>query len=338
MEHHAPHPTAAFEGWYSKFDLPSGGHVALILCSIPSATTLPPHMVSFTYYPPSPSSSTPIFQREHWVKDIQRVITGPNHAFELRVEGMGTMSVSADATTQWDLKCEDWEFKGATKGAERVPWMRNKSTPEGWLIHLPLPLHWHVHSLGSLSATELTIPSIGVKERGTSIVHLEKNWANSFPEAHMWIQARSPTSSSGICLAGGKILGMTAFLIGYASPDLNIDFVPPFALSIFGLSPFMSFNVDWENRTFNLTVQSFWKKLVLRAKAPKESGWFGLASPFIEGHRKNFVIESFRATIEVEIWERGWLGGWSDIKSDTFEGGSLEFGGGYYPERGEKRE
>lgn len=36
-EHYAPHKNASFEGWYSKFRLPSGGSIALIISSVPGA-------------------------------------------------------------------------------------------------------------------------------------------------------------------------------------------------------------------------------------------------------------------------------------------------------------
>ena len=171
---------------------------------------------------------------------------------------------------------------------------------------------------------------------GRAAVHQEKNWAYSFPSAHMWVQAWE--AERGLCLAGGRILGMDAFMLGYRSPDLNLDFVPPFALSIFNLSPFMNVDIDWENRTFSIIITGLWKKIVLQAKAPKDKGWFGLGAPFHEGHRRNFCTESFLATIDVEIWERGWLGTWRELRRERFENASLEFAGAYYPERGEKRE
>jgi hypothetical protein len=47
---------------------------------------------------------------------------------------------------------------------------------------------------------------------GKASVHQEKNWASSFPAAHTWVQAHSPKTNTTINLAGGKILGMTAYL------------------------------------------------------------------------------------------------------------------------------
>lgn len=335
MEHFAPHPKSAFEGYYSKFDLTSGAHIVLVICTVPKATALPPHMVSLTYYP---ASGKPIFQREHWVSSIERIQTGPNYAFELRIPELGTMSVDTDSTTTYDLSCGEWSLNAMTAG--RTPWKEKKETPEGWLIKLPLPLHWHVHSLSSPAAFQFNIPSIKIPradQKGRATIHQEKNWANSFPESHIWIQARDPTTSHSICLAGGKILGMQALILGYRSESVNLDFLPPFALSLLGVSPFMSFKVDYENRAVSISVSNFWQKINVRARAPKEEGWFGLGAPFPEGHRHNFCTESFLANVEVDIYERqGWWG-WKQVQHDKFESASLEFAGGYFPGRGEKK-
>jgi tocopherol cyclase len=342
MEHNAPHFGAKFEGYYSKFDLSSGSHIALIICSIPDASTRP-HMVSFTYYP---KSGTPIFQREHFVDKIERVTIDQNtKAFELRVPGLGYMRANGDGTTSYSLKAEDWSFE--VKSDSCTAWRQDKSTPEGWMINLPLPLHWHVHSLCSPCHFELSIPSLGdsfppVDRQGRATFHQEKNWANSFPESHMWVQAWDANNNKGVCLAGGKILGQTAYMLGYRSPTLNLDFVPPFSVSYLNIfSPFMSVEIDWPTRSFNLSVSNYFYKLDLNARAPKEPGWFGLASPFPDGHRPNFCRESFLATIEVKVSERsGYMpwSAWKEVKTERFEGGSLEFAGGYYPERGEQKE
>ena len=129
------------------------------------------------------------------------------------------------------------------------------------------------------------------------------------------------------------MLGLEAFLLGYRSNDLNIDFRPPFAVRLAGLSPFMSYKPDWDNRSFELSVQSFRQKITVKAKAPKGS-FFPLSAPFPEGHRANFLNQSFQATFEVKIYESGWFSPWELVREDTFEAASLEFGAGYYPPRG----
>src|SRR5690242_3401838 len=108
MEHYAPHPSSQFEGFYSKFDLESGAHIALIICSGPQAKTRP-HMVSFTYYP---KSGSPIFQREEFVESIERTVTDPKtKAFELRIPGMGYMACHANGTTSYRLNAPGWSFE-----------------------------------------------------------------------------------------------------------------------------------------------------------------------------------------------------------------------------------
>lgn len=342
MTHYAPHPGSKFEGYYSKFDLSSGSHIAIVICSIPNATTRP-HMVSFTYYP---KSGKPIFQREHFVDSIEHVTTDEKtKAFKLQIPGMGLMRTEADGTTWYKLKTEEWSFEA--QSTEFTPWRKDKSTPEGWMIYLPFPLHWHVHSLCSPCTFSLDIPSLGdnfspVDHQGRATFHQEKNWANSFPDAHMWVQAWDASNNKGVCLAGGKIMGQTAYMLGYRSPTLDLDFVPPFSVSYLNFfSPFMFVKNDWEARTFTISVSTYLYRLELKAYAPKESGWFGLASPFPDGHRPNFCRESYMATIEVKISERsGWMpwNAWRQIKMEKFDGASLEFAGGYYPERGDNKD
>ncbi|CBX92838.1 hypothetical protein IAQ61_005804 [Plenodomus lingam] len=341
MEHFAPHHNANFEGWYSKFDLASGAHIALIICSVPKAQSRP-HMVSFTYYPPS---GQPIFQREHFIPNIERRTTNTaTQAFELVIPTIGHMRAAANGTTSYALSAPDKSWSLAAQTESQTAWSPTKSTPEGWIIHLPLPLHWHVHSLCSPCTLTLSIPTALPPDNYTTraTIHQEKNWATSFPDAHMWLQAWDADSHRGICLAGGKILHNTAYMLGYRSQSLNLDFTPPFSVSYLNLlSPFLRTQLDWPNRTFSLDVSRYWHKLRLRAHAPKSHGWFGLASPFPDGHRANYCSESFCATIEVEVFERGgWWpwSGWRRIRRERFEGASLEFAGEYYPERGQGKE
>lgn len=338
MEHFAPHPTAAFEGYYSKFDLPSGAHIALIICSVPRASSLPPHMVSFTYYP---ATGAPIYQREHWVPSISRTATGPHHAFTLRIPGLGSVAVEPDSTTTYDLDTGDWTLHAMTAG--RTPWRpgaARDNTPEGWLVRFPLPLHWHVHSLASPAAFQLSIPALRLPRAdraGRASIHQEKNWASSFPASHVWLQARDHAHDRGICLAGGTVLGMHAFILGYRDRELSVDILPPFALSVLGVAPFMAFDVDYKSRGFSLTASNLRYRVAVRARAPREKGWFGLGAPFPEGHRRNFCTESFLAEVEVEVHERNGWWGWKEVRRERFECASLEFAGGWFPERGEKK-
>ncbi|WPG99563.1 Hypothetical protein R9X50_00238000 [Acrodontium crateriforme] len=331
MQHNAPHKSAVFEGYYSKFHLPSGASLAIVVCKVRNAPNKP-HQLSFTYVP---HDAGRIYQQEIWAEELEMIRTPQQGGFSLELPSMGHVRFHADGSTDYMFETAQFSFHATT--TSRTPWSTTNATPEGWLVYLPLPLHWHVHSLESKCTFDLTIPSHRLPrsdEAGNATVHEEKNWAHSFPSAHMWLQARK--GETGFCSAGGQILGMDAFLIGYRSKDLNLDFRPPFALRLAGLSPFMSYKSDWDNRLFELSVQSFNRKLSVKAVAPRGS-FFSLSSPFPEGHRENYLGQSFKATIEVKIYERKWFGQWNHIRTDVFEDGSLEFGGAYYPLAGSEK-
>jgi len=330
MEHFAPHPSSQFEGYYSKFRLPSGASIALIVCTVPQAKKRP-HMVSFSYVS---KDSKHVFQRELWADHLQMVPHAHN-AFDLRVPGIGNIKVHPDSTSEYTFDTDDFSFHGKT--TTRTAWSEATETPESMLVYLPLPLHWHVQSLSSDCDFDLSIPSDpnlpSEDKKGTATVHQEKNWANSFPSAHIWVQARTPTT--GICIAGGKILGMEAYLAGYRSskPQYSMDWRPPLALRVAYLSPSMSVSQNWDERSFEMSLQTWTQKMVVKAQAPKGT-FFSLSSPFADGHRENFLAQSFATTITVQIYEAGLLSGWQLKHEESFEHGSLEFGGGYYPPAG----
>ncbi|GAM86116.1 hypothetical protein ANO11243_041270 [Dothideomycetidae sp. 11243] len=373
MDHFAPHPGAQFEGYYSKFDLPSGARLALIITTVPKAKHRP-HVVSFTYVP---KGTNEYFQREISVDSVQMVKTSDDKAFELRADGMGSVAVGADSVTTYSIKHADFSFSART--TTRQPWSTTAETPESALVHLPLPLHWHVHSLASDCTFELDIPDcafLANEDRsGIATVHQEKNWANSFPSAHIWVQARkgippskssskNPSPYQSICIAGGQILGTEAYLLGYRSTThpshadriFELDFRPPYALRLFSLSPTLSAKPDFANRTFTLSACSWRQRIDVHASGLPET-FFPLSAPFPEGMKDNALVQSFRAEISVRVYEwrwgsrwwdiRGWwagqgggdpdVGHWKLSEETVFQDGSLEFGGGYYDFAGEER-
>lgn len=342
MEHFAPHPNVTFEGYYSKFILPSGASLCLIVCSVHQAESRP-HMVSFTYVPSQRDHK--IYQKELFPEkgSLTFEASEKRDSFVLDVKGIGSVRVSPDSTTEYDFSCPDFTFRGVT--TTRVPWSSHTPTPESWLVYLPLPLHWHVHSLASKCDFTLQLGAHGEyldtrDEQGVATVHQEKNWASSFPSAHIWIQAYPPDSDHGFNCAGGQILGMEAYLLGYRNKPagIEIDFRPPFAVKVLGLSPFMSVTADWASRSFSLSVQDFRQKLEVYAYVDREDwdSFFGLSAPFPDGHRKNFLGQSLRAKIDVTVYTKSWVGAvWQKQLDDHFEGAALEFGADYYPPKGE---
>lgn len=125
--------------------------------------------------------------------------------------------------------------------------------PEGFIQHLGavLPLHWYVHSSSApaMFSLEHVSPSNGSVEldnavaAGRGLLHVEKNWGQAFPNGWMWAHGASPLPDPSfpssqpfvrLSLAGGSILGLTAFLVGIhiktEKHDLNWTFTPPFAV------------------------------------------------------------------------------------------------------------
>lgn len=250
---------------------------------------------------------------------------------------------SKNGFVRYHIKYEGLQFNATS--SNRTPWSSSTESPEGLLGLLPLPLHWHVHSLSSTCDFRLKLPEPCIlpveDQEGVCIVHEEKNWAKSFPSAHHWVLGHDPQTSHTISLAGGRTLGMDAYLVGYRNPklDLEIDFRPPFALRFRGIGPFLSVWRDWNHRKFSVHASNLGWKLAVDVSAPRNT-FFSLSEPFPEGFRKNWLAQSLDATVRVRVWRRRWrlLGfagwKWDWVCGHVFERAGMEFGGDYYPERG----
>lgn len=278
MDHFSPHPGVTFEGYYSKFRLPSGSSIALIISAVPGAAReatsatkgkgkpsqmgeevrrRKAFMVSFTYVS---ADSSQHWQREYWPEkfDVQLLRSGQparrdsesKHGFTMSWDTgeFSWRSNSADGSVRdcvkWRLETDEVTFmaetvvgeEGYLDGKSRIPWEvgDESSTPAGLLARTPLPIQWHVHSLESPCRFQLDIkPVPGRDDDETTArvhpldkqendhsplayVHTEKNWALTFPESYIWIQARDHEKGQGVCLAGGTLFrGVQAYLVGY---------------------------------------------------------------------------------------------------------------------------
>ena len=343
-----PHRKATFEGYYSKFNLPSGASLITVIFTVPRAPEKA-NSASITYIP---ADRKPIWQAEANPNRLDVTTTSNYTTFSLHTSDGGVRLSASESGVEYQVKIgQNAVFEAET--SNRIPWSPSrastfklaKDSPEGlWTYLLFLPIHWHVHSIGSRGKVDLQLPSEAGLEpsdfKGEAIVHEEKNWGRSFPQAHIWVQAfegaHDGVKKRGVCLAGGKTVGLEAFLIGYRNEKMGIewDFRPPFALRMLGFSPWLEFSMDYEARTFCLCVQDLHHKLVIKAAAPKSS-FFSLPTPFPDGARQNWLAQSLHAHVNVEAWERRHVfGDWRLVLVDGFENASLEFGGDYYPYRG----
>lgn len=345
MEHHKPHPQAAFEGYYSKFRLPSGSCLALIVCAVPDAPQRP-YMLSVTYVS---KDSRRHWQREYWPSSIEYVVTGPR-SFEMKVADHGTIKCS-DTGDVFDFRAADVTFSANTIADTRQPWSTSdpEANPAGLLAYAPLPIQWHVQTLCTQVDFELAITSkegelsLADSDRaGRGHVHMEKNWAKTFPEKYIWVQAWDEARQRGLTIAGGEALpGFEAYMLTYTSRAKSgvgrtVTMSPPWTCSLFGISPFCHSAISYKDRTLSLDVSNLFTRIRVESSAPPDT-FFGLTAPLKDGHSSNFCGESFAATHKIVVWERQWpFSAWSVVAEDVFTDGSLEYGGTYYDDRGEQ--
>lgn len=431
MDHFKPHRNAKFEGYYARFHFPSGASLLLIICKVHTVTDGRPVNLTVVYVP---AGDTPIWKTELWPATLEfrndtesvNEDTGTNgllqHPFNIRAPLKGDSSAESQSTYNEQVDpnelCISYSESGSifdlrlftdkstgllfqSKGSSHLAWSPDshgpsRHSPEGWLINLPLPLHWHVLSPYSPCTVRFRLPPDSGQlptdqdKELRCIAHHEKNWAHSFPKAHVWVQgvrmggvpasapalmlchddmrdAWSQASASRnkmhlLTVAGGLILGLEAYLVGYRNVrnGISLDFRPPFTVSfapLFGfvtkllsylpsmmerwlpsmswlLSPFMRVKRDWPNRTLHFSFSNLFSKLDIEASAPDDR-FYDFSAPMEEGFRDRWMAQSLNGTVTVNVWKRAFPGfSWHLVCKDYFENAGVEFGGEFYPGRG----
>lgn len=218
----------------------------------------------------------------------------------------------------------------------RLPWNRffSESGPEGEFGALPVPLHWHVESLGSAALYEVDIcgedGEVVTTMDGEGFGHQEKNWGSAFPSAWLWGQAASTDNRSQLVFAGGAIrlgpLGVEPYLAGYRSPRLTWDFRPN------QLAFVTEKIIDACAGTLRMVVRNPVHTLVIEASAPP-STFAPVSIATAQGWQADVGAESFSAKYEIKAYVHGPFTGLFSygklVETMTFENGALEFGAGY---------
>jgi tocopherol cyclase len=195
--HYAPHTGTTFEGYYSKFRLPSGASIALIISTVPAVAPVAdhPNVDIFLSLSSIASSVTSLLS----TKDTSNVKKGapylivfayvsadgrkwylkewtPEHMTQTRPGGgkgfewawaNGRMRWDGAEQISWDLDYPEVKFNSSIEATEegsvRTPWDPSfaTSTPAGFLADLPLPIQWHVHSTESACAFKLSLTAGG---------------------------------------------------------------------------------------------------------------------------------------------------------------------------------
>lgn len=208
-----------------------------------------------------------------------------------------------------------------------VPWGPDGEGPEGWIDKLPfVPLHWFVFSLRSpVIQYELLNVQTGQLVGGTNgVVHMEKNWGNSFPKGWIWSQGVSRHNIS-FALSGGLVslgeITTTQYLMGYRNlaKNLNLNYRPGNAM--------FSATHNGCGGLFEIKVYGLLHEIHLSASADLSTFSDCLYGPEITGFRQA-CIESYDAIINITVFKREFLS-LKKIDTQIIKFSALEFGGKY---------
>ncbi|WRT69891.1 uncharacterized protein IL334_006882 [Kwoniella shivajii] len=325
MSHYSPHPSSSFEGYYQRFRLPSGASICLIVSAVFGVENRP-YMISFTHVT---SDGKTVWQKEYWSKKWETNIQqGDDYTLEWDDGGFGF----EDGKVYWKMQTKEVEFE-AHQVSRAVPWQPQdpSSTPAGFMARFPLPIQWHVHTVDAEVPFSLKLSEVDLAkgdEEGIAQAHVEKNWAVSFPNSYVWMQARK--NNKGLSLAGGSLLpGIQAYLVGYQG-DSFVSFKPPTSTSIFGLSLGLYSEVISSKGVIIIDILGWFKRLRISGKCDP-STYFSFAAPLSTGHEPDYTVQSYASDITVEVYERSWpWQSWTCIEKEAFTGGGMEFGGDAY--------
>ncbi|CUS10992.1 unnamed protein product, partial [Tuber aestivum] len=305
-DHFAPHPTARFEGYYTRILTPEAT-ILLILSSVRKATHKP-HYVHFSYLP-HPSA--------------------PCREENLRIDLFPTI------TDQWLPRAA--EELSSPEGAlgELVHLL-----PIHWhVFSVDSRAEYRIRIPGRAGQEEINgIGRAHIEKCWGAAFPSGWTWAQAFsPPRAPTPPEGAPSNDDGgfkLSLAGGQTLLQKAYLLSYASPTTTLHFKPPFSLLPLTLStPFCSEEIDSRAGLFKISVANFTHKIVLAVKAPEmHRGWIGLHCPLSGGHGNVFAYESFEGVVEVCVFRRvlgGWGYRWREVERSRMDGCALEFGGGY---------
>ncbi|MFZ9518864.1 MAG: hypothetical protein ACO3A4_00140 [Silvanigrellaceae bacterium] len=248
-------------------------------------------------------------------------------SFRWTAEGVGEFSADA---VQLSLSNG---VSARARWLEVTSWNASGLGPEGYIsLFRSFPLHWFVHSLRSRVEFEASLPSRNgnglQRVSGTGFAHIEKNWGVSFPPAYVWMQAYDKVRNRGVAVAGGRplqvgVIKPEAWLVGYRSPLVSIDFAPQ------NLGTVFESKVDACNGDFELSSAFLNRRLTISAVADRKT-FGGIAIPKESGFEKNGSEQSFQTRITTKLFEVMPFSPNRDggrlLEESVFDGGALEFG------------
>ncbi|EFJ27824.1 hypothetical protein SELMODRAFT_441362 [Selaginella moellendorffii] len=235
--------------------------------------------------------------------------------FQWEAAGIGKIVMKPNES-EVEVRLNGYDLRVETSGT--VPWDsgNSKKGPEGWAGKVPLfPCH--------CSDKNMVV-------HGDGFAHQEKNWGETFPAGHVWLQGMSRDNSSQIVCSGarfklGKLLETPyVFSLGYRSANCKLDLRTNNLGTIFKdvqLSPLEA--------KFALTGVGPSHTIKILCYASPVSFSEQILAPIGKLEWKPACRESFVATIEVEVFEHAVWGVANEDKlvdSQMFRCAALEFG------------
>jgi hypothetical protein len=216
-------PYPSFEGWFVRISDPSNALSVALITATNYATDESQITLLF-----SPAPSADHQGNKHAKDDRTFVKSGYTYAVGVRTKDARFVEVETEEDwDQEDLGLEPRGFHWIANGVgslkakphsidldftvegyhfkahltKEVLWDLHKSEkgPEGWARFLPIiPTHWYVYSLGSTVEYSFQNLEKGVDNQGLAWGHVEKNWGQTFPAGHVWLQAISADNTSQV--------------------------------------------------------------------------------------------------------------------------------------------
>jgi tocopherol cyclase len=242
--------------------------------------------------------------------------------------------------------------------ASAATWRLTRRAPSSPFVDAPL------------STPPQTADAVVASSRATA--HLEQNHGVGFPTGWIWAHSLSPSSArtfpsspsgtsslaSGttprekhpirFATAGGRILGLEAYLFGFRDDELGIswDFAPPWSAGVGGYRGLgLRTERDWAGRRVRLEVGDWARWAVVEMRAPPET-FIPIPGPLDKGFAPGLCHQSFQARFTItlyarrlgfSVWDpRTWVSAeewrWREVARYEVEEAALEFGAGYVGE------
>ncbi|KAJ7551179.1 hypothetical protein O6H91_06G003300 [Diphasiastrum complanatum] len=339
-------PFPSFEGWYTRIiDPVTHFSVAVIMASNYATGE---SQVTLLFSPSDQKSDFPLHRsgiKQGGTYAVAVVtknakITMPSSDFEEHdSEPLGFQWEAPDIgkivvkpnETQLDVNIKGYVLRAQL--TKKLAWndLHSKEGPEGWVRRITLfPTHWYIYSLGSRALYTFHNLEEDIVNEGEGYSHQEKNWGQTFPAGHVWLQALSHDNSSQLVCAGAyfKVGNLSAtpyiFSMGYRSPNQHVD-IRSNELGMW----FHNIQISAKDGKFSVVGRSFSYTIQITADASPDSFSSPILAPIGKLNWEPACRESFLATVNIELYRHsawGWFTPKKLVERRTFNQAALEFG------------